>query len=242
MGQKKLVRFAAIETYPNVLQYPKDMPGNWKEHFGNNNPITLELACGKGEYSLGLSAENPDRNYIGVDIKGNRIYIGAKKALAEKRENVAFLRVQIGHLEEYFAPGEVDEIWILFPDPFLRKGKAKEPTYPCPVFSPVRESFKERKHYPPENRLAGTIRLYKRNNCGTGLHLCCTIGPTSMRPARRPACLAIQTFYEKSHLADGRKIYYLSFQLPTDGVKVPERFAGDEAEDEYEDQTDAAAE
>ena len=241
MAQKKLVRFAAIETYSNVLQYPKDIKGNWDKHFGNKNPITLELACGKGEYSLGLSAENGDRNYIGVDIKGNRIYIGAKKALAEDRKNVAFLRVQIGHLEEYFAPDEVDEIWILFPDPFLRKGKAKNRLTHARFLAQYEKVLKagstiHLKTDSPE-LYAFTKETIEEQGCPV-LH----DWPGIYATGQATGVLAIQTHYEKSHLADGRKIYYLSFQLPADGVKVPERFAGDEAEDEYEDQTDAAAE
>ena len=81
MGQKKLVRFEALKGFPNVLQNPPGMAGNWHEHFGNTNPLTLELACGKGEYTVGLASLYTDRNFIGVDIKGNRIYVGAKKCL-----------------------------------------------------------------------------------------------------------------------------------------------------------------
>ena len=126
MGQKKLIKFQAIDTYANVLQYPEDIKGKWHEHFRNNNPITLELACGKGEYSVNLGREHKDRNYIGVDIKGNRIYTGAKTAIREGLCNVSFLRAHIGRITNYFAPGEVSEIWIIFPDPFLRKSRAKK--------------------------------------------------------------------------------------------------------------------
>jgi len=123
MGQKKLLRFEAIKSFPNVLQYPENAKGRWSEFFKNENPITLELACGKGEYSVNLGREHKDRNFIGVDIKGNRIYIGAKTALAEGLNNVAFLRTQIGQITDYFAPSEVSEIWIVFSDPFLKKPK-----------------------------------------------------------------------------------------------------------------------
>ena len=107
MGHKKLIRFRAIDTFNNVLQYPENMKGNWHNHFGNNNPVTLELACGKGEYSVNLGRENKNRNFIGVDIKGNRIYTGAKAALAEHLDNIAFLRINIGQITQYFAPGEI---------------------------------------------------------------------------------------------------------------------------------------
>lgn len=126
MGQKKLLRFAEIKGFKNVFEYPEGMKGKWKEHFNNNNPIVLELACGRGEYSVGLGRIHQHKNFIGVDIKGNRMWVGAKAALNEGLSNVAFLRTQIQKLTDYFAPGEVDEIWITFPDPQLRAGKAKK--------------------------------------------------------------------------------------------------------------------
>lgn len=126
MGQKKLKRFAEIETFQNVLQYPSGMSGKWNGFFGNNNRITLELACGKGEYALGLGRMYPDRNFIGIDLKGNRIWAGAKKALGEGLKNVAFVRTHIDKLPDYFQPGEVAEIWLTFPDPQLRVSRAKK--------------------------------------------------------------------------------------------------------------------
>src|SRR6187431_570309 len=111
MAQKKLLRFAQIKTFANVLEYPKDMQGKWKAFFKNNNPIVLELACGRGEYTVGLSKLYPEKNFIGVDVKGHRIYIGAKKCLEAQLTNAAFLRTQITLLADYFNPGEVNEIW-----------------------------------------------------------------------------------------------------------------------------------
>ncbi len=126
MGHKKLIRFEAIKTFPNVLQYPQGMQGKWSAFFGNNNGITLELACGKGEYTVALARQYPHRNFIGVDLKGNRIWAGAKKCLEEGIKNAAFLRTQIEKITDYFAPGEVREIWITFPDPQLRLSRAKK--------------------------------------------------------------------------------------------------------------------
>ena len=126
MGQKKLQRFAELETFPNVLQYPKDMQGNWETLFHNQHPITLELACGKGEYATGLGRMYPQRNYIGVDQKGNRMWVGARTCLQEQLTNVAFLRTQIDQIAAYFSSGEVSEIWITFPDPQLRCSKHKK--------------------------------------------------------------------------------------------------------------------
>jgi tRNA (guanine-N7-)-methyltransferase len=126
MGLNKLERFAEIKTFSNVLEYPKDMKGQWEKFFGNKNPITLELACGKGEYAVGLGRLHADRNFIGIDIKGNRMWVGARTALKEGLNNVAFIRTQIEKITDYFAEEEVAEIWITFPDPQLRVSKAKK--------------------------------------------------------------------------------------------------------------------
>ena len=126
MGQKKLIRFEEIKTFPNVLEYPEGMQGCWKDFFKNEYPITLELACGKGEYALGLAELYPQRNFIGVDVKGNRIWKGAKTSLDKGLQNVAFLRTQIDKIKEYFIANEVDEIWITFPDPQLRLSKIQK--------------------------------------------------------------------------------------------------------------------
>ncbi len=126
MGFKKLERFAEVATFPNVLQLPKNMPGQWAGFFKNNHPITLELACGKGEYTVGLGRLHPHRNFIGVDLKGVRIWKGAKIALTENMQNVGFLRTAIDQITDYFAPGEITEIWLPFPDPQLRTSKAKK--------------------------------------------------------------------------------------------------------------------
>lgn len=126
MGQKKLIRFEAIRGFENVLEYPEQMQGKWKDFFGNQNPITLELACGKGEYAVGLGRMYPNRNFIGIDIKGNRIWRGAKTALDEGMKQVAFIRSHMDKITNYFEPGEVSEIWITFPDPQLRMSRAKK--------------------------------------------------------------------------------------------------------------------
>jgi tRNA (guanine-N7-)-methyltransferase len=126
MGQKKLIRFEELKTFPNVLQFPAGMAGNWKTFFKNDSPITLELACGKGEYAIGLGQLYPQRNFIGIDLKGNRLWVGAKKALQNNLHHVAFLRTPIDQVADYFAQGEVREIWITFPDPQLRTSKAKK--------------------------------------------------------------------------------------------------------------------
>jgi tRNA (guanine-N7-)-methyltransferase len=126
MGQKKLVRFEEIRQFPNVLEHPENMQGKWRSFFRNDHPIVLELACGKGEYAVGLGEMYPGKNFIGIDIKGNRIWRGAKTALEKKLGNVAFLRIEIDKITGYFGKGEVSDIWITFPDPQLRTSKAKK--------------------------------------------------------------------------------------------------------------------
>lgn len=127
MGLNKLQRFAEIETFPNVFIYPENMQGKWREKvFKNTHPLVLELACGKGEYAVGLGRMYNNKNFIGVDLKGNRIWVGAKKALEENLHHVAFIRSHIDKVNNYFAPNEVDEIWITFPDPQLRNSKMKK--------------------------------------------------------------------------------------------------------------------
>ncbi|MBU9936705.1 MAG: methyltransferase domain-containing protein, partial [Ferruginibacter sp.] len=112
MAQKKLQRFADFKSLSNALEYPAGMRGQWPVFFKNNNPLVLELACGRGEYTVGLARLFPGKNFIGVDVKGNRMYIGAKTCLQENIANAGFLRTQIEKLTDYFSPGEVDEIWL----------------------------------------------------------------------------------------------------------------------------------
>lgn len=126
MGQKKLIRFAAIKEFPNVVENDVSLKGRWNNFFKNENRIVLELACGKGEYTVGLASRYPDRNFIGVDIKGNRLWKGAKTALDTRLLNAAFLRTQIDQIDAFFKADEVSEIWITFPDPQLRFSKIKK--------------------------------------------------------------------------------------------------------------------
>lgn len=223
MGQKKLVRFEAISKYTNVLQYPQDIKGKWSEFFGNDNPITLELACGKGEYSVNLGRQNKDKNYIGIDIKGNRIYIGAKTALAENLKNVGFMRTHILQIENYFNPGDVEAIWIIFPDPFLRESREKNRlTHPRflyryqRILKPggiinLKTDSKELYDY--------TQEVIAANNCTIVEDIQDIYGK-----GKATGPLAIQTFYEQMHLANGRTIYYLAFKLPETELDIEERY------------------
>lgn len=133
MGKNKLARFAENRTLPNVFQPTREealdnfhLKGKWRsEVFKNNNPVVLELGCGKGEYSVGLAKAFPEKNFIGIDIKGARFWFGAKEAVAENLTNVAFLRTQIELVEGFFDKDEVDEIWITFPDPQIKYRRTK---------------------------------------------------------------------------------------------------------------------
>ncbi len=222
MAQKKLVRFEAIKSFPNVLQHPENMKGNWKNYFKNDNPITLELACGKGEYSVSLGRENKDRNFIGVDIKGNRIFIGAKTAIAEDLDNVAFLRAQIQQITHYFSEEEVSEIWIIFPDPFLRDSKAKNRLTHA-------RFLKEYQNVLRKNGIINlktdskelyefTLESIQEQGCPIHENIVDIYGKGKAIDA-----LAIQTFYEKMHLAEGRIIYYISFSLPEKPIVIPQK-------------------
>ncbi len=134
MAKRKLKKFAEVSSFENCFflsfEQARDggfqMKGKWhKEYFKNENPIVLELGCGKGEYTLGLAKRYPDKNFIGVDIKGNRIWTGAKSAIENKMSNVAFIRTRIDFIDKCFEDNEVDEIWITFPDPQPQKTRVR---------------------------------------------------------------------------------------------------------------------
>lgn len=213
MAQKKLLRFAELNNLKNVLQYPANMAGKWHCHFQNDNPIVLELACGKGEYSVGLAKLYPHKNFIGIDVKGNRLWVGAKKAIAENFHNVAFLRTQIEMLPNYFAPNEIQEIWITFPDPQLRLSKAKKRlTHPRflrlykQVIAPdgkihLKTDSPDLYHFSKK-----VIRLY---NCQLTEDVDDVYNMEMI-----PDELKIKTHYESLDIAKSQRIHYLSFTLP----------------------------
>ncbi len=212
MAQKKLQRFADIKTFSNVLEYPGDMKGKWKSFFKNNNPIILELACGRGEYTVGLSKLFPLNNFIGVDVKGNRIYIGAKKCLEEKISNAAFLRTQITLLPDYFNAEEVDEIWITFPDPHLRTSKAKK-RLTHPRFLRLYQQMLK-----PDGYLhlkTDSPKLYQFTKRVIELYNLLPVEDCNDVYAKSTSeLLKIKTHYEAMDIAGSKKIYYLKFRLP----------------------------
>jgi tRNA (guanine-N7-)-methyltransferase len=215
VGKDKLRRFAEVETFANVLQLEEGKPlkGQWsKEHFKNNNPVVLELACGKGEYTVNLAQLFPDKNFIGVDYKGNRIWRGAKTALEEGVDNVAFLRIQIENLLDYFAKGEIDEIWITFPDPQPQLSREKKR-----LTSP---RFLEK--YTEVLKPGGYVNL-KTDNDGLYAYTAEKIQELKLKEHVNTAdlyhsefaneVLSIKTYYEKKYLADNKNINYLKFSF-----------------------------
>jgi tRNA (guanine-N7-)-methyltransferase len=219
MGQKKLIRFSEIETFPNVLQYPQQMPGNWNVFFKNNHSITLELACGKGEYAVGLGRLHPLRNFLGVDLKGNRIWVGAKTALKENLSNVAFLRSQIDRIAEYFTKDEVSEIWITFPDPQLRASKHKK-RLTHPKFLRLYQQFLKPGgliHLKTDSPVLyqftkQVIALYSLSVHTDIDHL---YNQTELNDE-----LKIKTHYEGLDIAQSNRIHYLSFSLPEQELPI----------------------
>ena len=213
MGQKKLIRFEAIKSFPNVLQYPVGMQGRWNGFFHNEHPLTLELACGKGEYTVGLAALHPDRNVIGVDLKGNRIYIGAKKCLEQGLSNAAFLRTHIDKITDYFAPGEVKEIWLTFPDPQLRTSRAKK-RLTHPRFLRRYQQILAPGGYIHLKTDSPVLYRFTKNIIDMyGLQLLEDSDNVYARENVSPE-LSIKTHYEGLDIAQSNRIHYLRFTLP----------------------------
>lgn len=213
MGQKKLVRFAELTTFPNVLQYPEGMAGKWAGFFGNDHPITLELACGKGEYTVGLAQLYANRNFLGIDQKGNRIWVGARKCLQQGLKNAGFLRTQIDQIAGYFTSGEVAEIWITFPDPQLRLSKIrKRLTHP-----------KFLRLYQQILVPGGCIHLktdspdlYRFTRLVTEMYGCTVEADIDNLYSGQEISqeLSIKTHYESLDIAGSQRVHYLRFRLP----------------------------
>jgi tRNA (guanine-N7-)-methyltransferase len=223
MGQKKLIRFSELNTFPNVLQFPKDVSGKWNDFFKNKNPITLELACGKGEYAVGLGQLFPERNFIGIDLKGNRIWVGAKKALQNNLTNIAFLRIEIDQLTEYFTNNEVTEIWITFPDPQMRRSKAKK-RLTHPKFLRLYRQILT--HGGLIHLKTDSPDLYQFTKLVIEFYGC-MLKKDSDNIYKQEVIeeeLKIKTHYESLDIAGSNKIHYLCFSLP-------ENFPGKEKDD-----------
>ena len=226
MGQKKLIKFAAIKEYNNVLEFPQDMQGKWAAFFNRlkngTSPIeidtpklTIELACGRGEYAVGLGRMFPEQHFIGIDLKGNRIWKGASIANKDGLTNVAFVRSQIELTSNYFAKDEVDEIWITFPDPQLRWSKSKK-RLTHPKFLRLYQQFLKNDgivHLKTDSPLLynftlKVIELY-------GLHLIYKTDNLYAEQNIDPRCL-IKTYYEGLDIAQSNKIHYIQFNIDGD--------------------------
>lgn len=245
MGKNKLKKFREMETFACVFQYPFaalqgtgfPLRGRWHEdYFHNSNPIVLELGCGKGEYTVGMASRFSDKNFIGIDIKGARIWTGAREATRRKMENVAFVRTTIELLDRFFAPGEVSEIWITFPDPQMKKVRKRltsarfldlyrrvctsGATIHLKSDSPFLYAFTSRlvDHNSLE-RVHDTSDLYDSANPDNALI------DTDL--------LSIRTFYESQWLTRGLTIKYLAFRLPADDVSLSDPCEDDIPRDTY---------
>jgi tRNA (guanine-N7-)-methyltransferase len=212
MAQKKLLRFAQIKEMDNVFEYPKDMQGQWNNHFKNENPIVLELACGRGEYTVGLAQLHKENNFIGLDIKGNRMYIGAKKCITNNLTNAAFLRTQIELIPDYFSANEVSEIWITFPDPQLRISKAKK-RLTHPRF--LRLYQQVLKTNGAIHLKTDSPNLYRFTKKVIGMYGLQIIKDTDNVYGQKEIAeeLKIKTHYESLDIAGSKTIHYLKFKL-----------------------------
>lgn len=213
MGQKKLIRFEELKTFPNVLQYPENMAGKWSGFWKNNNPIILEIACGKGEYAVGLARLYPEKNFMGIDLKGNRIWVGAKKAMQQNLNNAAFLRTQIDQLCDYFSKNEVEAIWITFPDPQLRRSKAKK-RLTHPKFLRLYQQF-----LVPGGLIhlkTDSPDLYRFTKMVIELYQCIVHNDSDnvYKEMNITDDLRIKTHYESLDIAGSNRIHYLCFSLP----------------------------
>jgi len=228
MGKDKLKRFNELKTFSNVyenLDYKipelvnsqgdqMNLKGKWHQaHFKNAHPITLELACGKGEYTFGLAQRHPERNFIGIDIKGARIHKGAKEALDSGLDNAAYLRCKIELLDEFFAPEEVAEIWIVFSDPFPKDRHSKH-RLTSPKFLDLYKKVCTKDaiiNVKTDSELLFDYTMGVLD--GIGMEYIVVERDIYRKGTVFPELTEIQTFYEKQHLVDGKNINYVKFKL-----------------------------
>jgi tRNA (guanine-N7-)-methyltransferase len=218
----KQEKFAEFETFKNCftlffenISKGFDLKGKWRtEYFNNTLPIVLELGCGKGEYTIGLAKNNPDKNYIGVDIKGNRIWTGAKQAIENKLSNVGFLRTRIDFIEHCFSENEVDEIWITFPDPQPQSTR-KRSRLTNPMFLNRYKKLLKKDglvHLKTDSTsfYEYTLEVIEENKLPMIWH---TNDLYKNCPADRQELVNIKTYYEKMFTDKGEDIKYICFKL-----------------------------
>lgn len=234
MGKGKLAKFSDLDTYENVFQYPFStyeehpfkMQGRWrKDFFGNDNPIVLELGCGKGEYAVGLARNYPEKNFIGVDIKGARLWTGATQALKEGLKNVAFLRTNIEIIDRFFTEDEVQEIWLTFSDPQMKNPRKRlTSTY-----------FLERyRHLMVDGGIIHlktdsnflftyTTLVVEKNGMSVDFRTENLYHDESTASNVEPAVLSVQTYYESMWIDRGLNIKYMRWHLSRVGtLKEPD--------------------
>lgn len=223
MGSKnKLKRFRENEQFTNVIQPSREeltansfeLKGNWsKDFFKNDHPVVLELGCGKGEYTVALARQNPDKNFIGIDIKGARFWRGAKTAIEDGLENVAFIRTQIELIEYIFAKQEVSEIWITFPDPQIKYKRTKHRLTNADFLKRYKEVLKENglMHLKTDSEFMHGYTLGLLHGQGQEvLYAHHDIYKNEYSPKE---VTGIQTFYEKQYLEKGKPITYIQFKI-----------------------------
>lgn len=216
--KRKQERFKIIEERANVIEPTKELyskiKGNWRQDFfKNDHPITLELACGRGEYTVGLAALFPDRNFIGVDIKGERIWKGSSWAVEQGLSNVAFLRTQILLIENFFEAGEIDEVWITFPDPRPRKRDIKR-RLTSPRFIEIYKQLAKPGSYirlKTDNTqlYEYSLEVLQERKDISDFKFTSDVYQSELRPE----CFDIKTRYEQEFASKGETIKYLRFKL-----------------------------
>jgi tRNA (guanine-N7-)-methyltransferase len=220
MGKDKLRKFEENKRFKHIFQPSSfemmnpdaGFKGCWNEKFGNSNPVVLELGCGKGEYTVALSRKYPNKNFIGVDIKGARLWRGAKTVAEENIPNAAFLRIRIEFIDNFFAQNEIDEIWITFPDPQINKPRKR---LTSPLFLDRYRKFLKNGgtvHLKTDSKMLFdyTLNVINENN----FTILSSYSDISVQNPDNEL-LAIKTFYEAQYLAKGIPITYLKFQLDT---------------------------
>ena len=224
MSKGKLAKFADMAEYPHVFEYPfsvmEDVPfemkGNWhRDFFKNDNPIVLELGCGRGEYTVGLGRLFPDKNFIGVDIKGARMWSGATESLKAGMTNVAFLRTNIEIIDRFFALGEVSEIWLTFSDPQMKKAtKRLTSTY---FMNRYRRFLVDSGiiHLKTDSNFMFTYTKYMVEHNQLPVEFCTD---DLYHSGLVDDILSIRTYYEQQWLDRGLNIKYLKFRLPQEGA------------------------